>query len=146
MDIFFGLRKKGSASFQTDAEKALLGQSVITKYNNRTYKIDGIDFDESPKSEFVLASGEKISFMEYYKRQYSLTIKDPGQPLLINRPKIRGISEAGERIIKLVPEMCFLTGMTDAMRADFKIMKEVGAITRMTPAQRQVSEHLYFDP
>ena len=63
-----------------------------------------------------------------------------GQPLLVHRPKIKGISEAGsERIIKLIPELCFMTGMTDAMRADFKIMKEVGAFTRLSPAQRQVS-------
>ena len=118
--------------------KALLGESIITKYNNRTYKIDGIDFDDSPKSEFTLADGRKTSFVDYYKNQYGITIKDINQPLLINRPKIKGISETAERIIKLVPELCFMTGLTDAMRSDFKIMKEVGAITRMTPPQRQV--------
>ena len=28
------------------------------------------------------------------------------------------------RLLCLVPELCMLTGLTDAMRADFKIMKE----------------------
>ena len=32
-----------------------------------------------------------------------------------------------------------MTGMTDAMRADFRIMKEVGAFTRLNPAQRQAN-------
>ena len=43
-----------------------------------------------------------------------------------------------ERIIKLVPELCFMTGLTDVMRADFRIMKELGNYTRLTPPQRQV--------
>ena len=69
------------------------------------------------------------------------------QPLLIHRPKVKGISEATvERIVKLVPELCFMTGMTDAMRADFKIMKEVGAFTRLTPPQRQVIFSLNMNP
>ena len=124
-----------------DAEKALLGCSVITRYNNKSYKIDGIEFSESPKTEFTLASGAKTSFYDYYKNQYGVEISDMGQPLLIHRPKIKGISEAtAERIVKLVPELCFMTGMTDAMRADFKIMKEVGAFTRLNPAQRQVNQ------
>ena len=32
-----------------------------------------------------------------------------------------------------------LTGMTDAMRADFKIMKEVAVFTRVTPEARKQS-------
>ncbi len=56
------------------------------------------------------------------------------------RPKIKGVSEAAtERLIKLVPELCIMTGLTDAMRADFRIMKEVGGFTRQSPAQRQVN-------
>ena len=145
-DLFVTIRKRSSGSFKNEVEKAILGESIITKYNNRTYKIDGIDFDESPQSEFVLADGSKTSYAAYYKRQYGITVNDLHQPLLINRPKIKGISEAGERLIKLVPELCFLTGMTESMRADFKIMKEVGAITRMTPVARQVNLVLHSGP
>ena len=32
-----------------------------------------------------------------------------------------------------------MTGLTDAMRADFKIMKEVANITRVTPAARAMN-------
>ena len=62
---------------------------------------------------------------------------DEKQPLLINRPKKRGTSELEtDRIICLVPELCLMTGLTDAMRADFKVMKDVAAITRVTPQAR----------
>ena len=81
--------------------------------------------------------------MEYYETQYGVKIKDKDQPLLVNRPKAKGISEAAtDRIIKLIPETCIMTGLTDAMRADFKVMKEVGAFTRLNPAQRQVRSFL----
>jgi len=140
MDIFKKVKKTSGGNFKDECEKALLGSSVITKYNNHSYKVDGIEFSESPKTEFTLASGQKISFAQYYQNQYGIAIADMNQPLLIHRPKVKGISEATvERIVKLVPELCFMTGMTDAMRADFKIMKEVGAFTRLTPPQRQAS-------
>jgi aubergine-like protein len=138
-DVFVSLRKKSTGSLKEDAEKALLGSSIITRYNNKTYRIDGIDFDESPKSTFTLSTGETVTFIEYYKRQYGIKVNDPDQPLLINRPKIRGDAEnQAERLIKLIPELCLMTGLTDAMKADFRIMKEVGNHTRLNPAQRQV--------
>ncbi len=79
------MRKKGSKNLKEDGEKALLGCSVITRYNNKTYKIDGLEFGENPTSKFTLSSGQTVSFADYYKRQYGVEIKDMGQPLLINR-------------------------------------------------------------
>ena len=181
-DLLLSLRKKGG-DLKTEAEKALLGVSVLTRYaslddrtiilssiiepsffsifrlsfhvvnfcsifisyhaylifryNNMSYKIDDIAFDKSPRDTFTNANGEKISFAEYYKRQYQITIQDEQQPLLINRPRKRGTNELEtDRIICLVPELCLMTGLTDAMRADFKVMKDVATITRVTPQAR----------
>ena len=39
--------------------------------------------------------------------------------------------------IALVPELCNMTGLTDQMKADFKVMKDVAQFTRVTPTQRQ---------
>ena len=39
--------------------------------------------------------------------------------------------------IALIPELCNLTGLTDQMKADFKVMKDVAQFTRVTPTQRQ---------
>ena len=40
-------------------------------------------------------------------------------------------------MIYLIPELCTLTGLTDQMKADFKVMKDVAQFTRVTPTQRQ---------
>ena len=40
-------------------------------------------------------------------------------------------------MIYLIPELCRLTGLTDQMKADFKVMKDVAQFTRVTPTQRQ---------
>ena len=37
----------------------------------------------------------------------------------------------------LVPELCYLTGLTDEMRSDFHVMKDISMYTRITPNQRQ---------
>ena len=40
-------------------------------------------------------------------------------------------------MIMLVPELTYLTGMSDAMRADFRVMKDIAVHTRITPDQRR---------
>ena len=43
------------------------------------------------------------------------------------------------REVSIVPELCFMTGLTDAMRADFRLMKDLAQITH-TDAQRKANE------
>lgn len=38
----------------------------------------------------------------------------------------------------LVPELCFLAGMTDSIRSDFKITKDLATVTKVSPDQRRV--------
>ena len=140
-DYLVGLAKRcGKDSLKVEAEKGLLGTSVTTRYNNKTYKIDDVDFDASPKDTFVNSKGEDVSYYTYYKTQYGIDIKDPNQPLLIHKPKKKSVNEAEvTKLICLIPELCMMTGLTDAMRADFRIMKEVGNFTKCTPEQRLAS-------
>ena len=46
--------KTGSntSSLEDDIMKAVIGLSVITKYNNRIVRIDDVDFKKSPSSTF----------------------------------------------------------------------------------------------
>ena len=37
--------------------EAFYHQTVVTLYNKRNYRIDSIDFQKNPTSEFVLADG-----------------------------------------------------------------------------------------
>ena len=49
------------------AEKEIIGETVLTKYNNKNYRIDGIDWQLSPLAEFEKSDGSKISYKDYYK-------------------------------------------------------------------------------
>ena len=71
---------------KTEADRALLGATIITCYNNKSYKIDDIAWDITPRSKFERDGEEgQITIEHYYKTRYNLQIKDLDQPLLINR-------------------------------------------------------------
>lgn len=38
------------------------------RYNNKTYRVDDIDWDQNPKSTFKKADGSEVSFLEYYRK------------------------------------------------------------------------------
>jgi aubergine-like protein len=126
--------------FKDEVLKALLGSVILTRYNNKSYRIDEVDFDRTPEDSFPLSSGGTITYMEYYKRTYNIFIKDRNQPLIISKPKFKSLAEKKtDRVICLIPELCFLTGITEKMKNDFKVMREITSHTRLTPAQRQAS-------
>ncbi|XP_069699949.1 piwi-like protein Ago3 isoform X2 [Periplaneta americana] len=127
-------------NFKDVTQKAIIGASVLTRYNNKMYRIDDIDWNQTPSSTFSTQSGDTISFQQYYKKQYDIDIRDEMQPLLLNRlkRKIRGEGDV-EQMVCLVPELCHLTGLTDEMRSDFRVMKDISMYTRITPNQRQAA-------
>jgi len=128
------------ADMQGSVLKALLGAVVLTRYNNKCYKVDDIDWEMTPGSKFVDHNGEEKSFVDYYKKHYGIEIKDSKQPMLINRAKKKTTEEADvAKLIALVPELCNLTGLTDQMKNDFRVMKDVALFTRVTPHQRQLA-------
>lgn len=72
LDILKQEFQKDRANFQDNAKRTLLGQTVLTKYNNTTYRIDDIDFDTSPNSEFQRRGAEMCTFVQYYKEVNSI--------------------------------------------------------------------------
>ena len=44
-----------------------------------------------------------------------------------------------QEMVCLVPELCVITGLTDEMRKDFRVMKELAVHTRLAPPERHVS-------
>ncbi|XP_068122739.1 UV radiation resistance-associated gene protein isoform X3 [Hyperolius riggenbachi] len=123
--------------------KELVGQIILTGYNKKTYRIDEIAWDMNPQSTFKKADGSEITFVDYYKHQYNIQIQDSSQPLLVNQPKRTKPGMSG-RVLMLVPELCNLTGLTDKMRSDYAVMKDLAVHTRLPPDQRerQVSSFL----
>lgn len=139
-------RYQGS-DLQSEMAKRVIGQSVLTRYNNKTYRIDDIDWTQTPSSTFQKDDNTAVSYVEYYREQYGKVIEDVKQPLLIHRPKEkdrrgkRGLPE----VIALIPELSHLTGLSDEMRSDFNVMKDVGSHTRLTPSQRNVSLNKFIN-
>ncbi|KAM8760023.1 piwi-like protein 2 isoform 1-T2 [Acanthopagrus schlegelii] len=128
LNVMNMLYQQSKENFQDECTKELIGSIVITRYNNRTYRIDAIEWDKSPKDTFTLMDGTKTTFVEYYSKNYGITIKEMDQPLLMHRPKERA-RPGGKQIITgeilLVPELSFMTGISEKMRKDFKTMQEV---------------------
>ncbi|XP_034872704.1 piwi-like protein 1 isoform X5 [Mirounga angustirostris] len=139
LDFMFNLyHQTEEHKFQEQVSKELIGLIVLTKYNNKTYRVDDIDWDQNPKSTFKKADGSEVSFLEYYRKQYNQEITDLKQPVLVSQPKRRrgpGGTLPGPAM--LIPELCYLTGLTDKMRNDFNVMKDLAVHTRLTPEQRQ---------
>ncbi|KAM4808124.1 piwi-like protein 1 [Rhinophrynus dorsalis] len=139
LDVMYNLHSKcGPQNFHDACCKELIGQIVLTKYNNRTYRIDDINWDFTPESTFKKADGSEISFVDYYRTQYNKGITDLNQPAIVHNPKkTRGPRNTLTGPIILIPEFCYLTGLTDRMRSDFNVMKDLAVHTRLAPEQRE---------
>ncbi|XP_052317663.1 piwi-like protein 2 [Oncorhynchus keta] len=128
LDCMNVIYQQSRESFQDECTKELIGSIVITRYNNRTYRIDDIEWGKSPKDTFTMADGSTTTFVEYYSKNYGITIKEMDQPMLIHRPKERS-KPGGKQVITgeilLLPELSFMTGIPDKMRKDFRAMKDL---------------------
>merc|ERR1719500_457347 len=113
LDQMAEARKRGSSSFKVTAEKFLLGAIVITRYNNKTYRIDEISWDKHPTDEFEGRNGEKLSYLKYYTEKYNRAIRDPKQPLIVSMPKVRDERGGVSGPIYLIPELCNMTGLSE---------------------------------
>lgn len=123
-------------SFRDNFRRMVIGANVMSVYNQKMYKICDVDFNVSPSSSFGTKEGSSITFMDYYKKQYNITIRDPKQPMLVSMP-----SRQMERVgitspILLVPELCRMTGITDDMRRDFHLMRAIADHTRIGADKR----------
>lgn len=136
-DVMKEAHKSDGDRFKDNIKKTLIGSIVLTRYNNKTYRIDDILFDQTPQSTFKQGDAD-VSYVEYYKKQYNLAIQDEKQYLLISRMEVRvsGEKEKREYVVSLVPELCSMTGLSDAQKSNFTIMKDVAAHTKLAPLAR----------
>ncbi|XP_078812582.1 piwi-like protein 2 isoform X1 [Oryzias latipes] len=127
LDLMNTLYQQTKENFKDACTKELIGSIAITRYNNRTYRIDDIEWDKSPKDSFTLMDGTETTFLEYYSKNYGITVQETNQPLLVHRPKER--SNPGGKVISghilLVPELSFLTGIPEKMKNDYRAMKDL---------------------
>lgn len=88
--------------------------TVITKYNNHTYRIYDVDFSINPSSTFSKNRGEEtvtISYQEYYYTKYNIRLSSATQPMLLTRAKQKQRNADQGDFICLVPELCYPTGI-----------------------------------
>ncbi|KAK7067292.1 Piwi-like protein 2 [Halocaridina rubra] len=139
-DIMGNIYRSQRGNFKDAVNKEFLGAIVLTRYNNKTYRIDDILFEQNASSTFTNDKGEEISYINYYKNTYDIDIKDPKQPLLLHRITKKGLRDRGVvKAVSLIPELCYVTGLRDDMRADFRVMKDIAQFTRVTPDVRQAA-------
>ncbi|XP_058807299.1 piwi-like protein Ago3 [Phymastichus coffea] len=136
-DLMTDMYGKDRANFKRNISMEVIGTSVLTRYNNRTYRVDDIDWEASPMTTFE-RKGVEITLVDYYKQHHGIKIQDFDQPLLITRSKEKkSTGETVEKLSLLVPELCYLAGLTDSIRKDFKITKDLATVTKVNPEQRK---------
>jgi aubergine-like protein len=126
LDMLSGMMNQ--PDFRQKANKLLVGGTVLTLYNKKTYRIDEIDFNSTPMNEFNDHTGTAMTYCAYYERRWNKKITNEQQPLLVC--KLKKITA------HLIPELCVHTGLTDEIRADFNIMKDMANATKKEPVER----------
>lgn len=143
-------RDHGPDAYKEKVTNYLVGLTVMTSYNNKTYRIDDINWNVDPTTTFDKRGGNKISFLDYYFEHYKISIREPKQPLLVSKIKMRkkpagapaaaaaATSEPETMDVLLVPELCVLTGtvLLKEFERDFTMKKELDAITKLNPDVR----------
>ncbi|CAO4361477.1 unnamed protein product [Caenorhabditis nigoni] len=110
------------------------GTTIITLYNNKLHRFTRLDPSITPLSEFQ-KDGQSITLKDYFKQQYNKDIRNDNQPIIICEGKPKQPGEPPQ-VNYIVPELCYPTGLTDEMRKDFRMMKEIASHTRLSPQQR----------
>ena len=132
-----------SPHFHAAAEKALLGQVVITRYNNKSYRIEDIDWSQTASSTFEVTwkKGETKteSYVQYYEKKYDKKLRDVRQPLLVGKATMRERFVRASGPVLLIPELCYMTGLAEEQRANFQLMSQMAQYTRQDPKTRQES-------
>ncbi|XP_075424811.1 piwi-like protein 1 isoform X1 [Ascaphus truei] len=139
LDLMYSLHETvGEQSFQEACKHELLGKIILTKYNNKTYRIDDIDWDTHPTHPFKKADGSEITYLEYYRTQYNQEITELSQPSIVSQPKrMRGPPGVTPGPLILIPELSYLTGISEKSRRNFSVMKDLAVHTRLAPDQRE---------
>ena len=118
-----------------------IGRSCMANYgNNKIYRIDDIEFKMTPLETFP---DKKFStYEDYYVTKYKVPkLRYPDQFMLVHKNKIIELKKGGEKEIRyekihVVPELMLPCGLTNAMRENFTVMKDISKHTLKAPAQR----------
>lgn len=111
------------------------GVKVVTKYNNKTYVVEDINFGMNTESKFELTHENEIfevSYFDYFTKRYNEEITQKKQPMIM-----------ASNGVYLVPELCYLVGMTEQMRNRKAIWSEIKKVLRVD-APVKIRQMEYF--
>lgn len=70
-DTVYALMEKifrtNRGNFQNAFKNEVIGLVVLTNYNNKTYRIDDVTFDQNPESTFPMKD-KSVTYVDYYKQ------------------------------------------------------------------------------
>jgi aubergine-like protein len=67
LDFLHFMQRNNDPDLQRSFKQKVLGLVVLTDYNNRTYRIDDVDYRKNPMSSFAMRTAQEITFAQYYK-------------------------------------------------------------------------------
>ena len=124
---------KKDKNIQKQINEDLKGRPFKVSYAKKNYRIDGINFDLTPKKNEILYQGKTRSLVEYYQLAHELKIKDINQPLIeVKKKNAQGLPQT----TYYIPELCSLSGLEDADRKNGKFMQELAYYTKLEPNDR----------
>lgn len=125
----------------------LIGRDIITKYNNKTYRIS--DIKEMNINDEIELAGKQISYADYFKQRYNITLTNNDQPFVISRIKKHTISTKKEKdenvpeapqendlSLSIPGELCYLCGFSDNERSNINLQKSMGGVLKREPRDR----------
>lgn len=65
LDLLMRCRQEDERNFENTFKQKVLGITVLTKYNNKTYRVDDVDFNITPASTFLKKDVE-TTIQKYY--------------------------------------------------------------------------------
>lgn len=130
LDMIDNLQQKSStkAEFREAVVDFFVGRQIKTNYNNTTYIISAIDFDSTPMTVFSFFNTVEKTHYEYFAQRYKKKVQQKQFLFKAELPK-------QDKSIYLVPELCLITGITDDMRSNFKLMKSINEASKVYPDQ-----------
>ena len=133
--------RQNNKSDEEIIDNYIKAKSVMTIYGSqRIFRIDDILQKGRITDPFPDASFK--NYADYFLKKYKIQLRFKDQFLLVHHKKIADRDAKGNKIneriekIVLLPELVRATGLTDEMRSDFRIMKDIGQHTILDPRSR----------
>eukprot|EP00102_Acyrthosiphon_pisum_P022180 XP_016659390.1 PREDICTED: protein aubergine-like [Acyrthosiphon pisum] len=125
LNVSCGNNRNRFSCLMNNFKAIIIGTVVQTLHNNELYKIHAVDENLNIYSTFINEDGSTISYKDYYKQKWNITILNDKQPMLKTLDHDDGT-------LYLVPELCSITEFNDVIGKKH-LVKELSQYTNYGP-------------